>query len=275
VAEDVWAPLAQRFADHYESLFGQVRAYVVREHLRWHLPPPPAAVADIGGGFGHQAIPLARDGYEVTILDPSAGMLDGARQRLEGEDRETVRRVRLVQASGETAVETLGARSFDAVLCHGVLMYLDDPAPVVSALARLARGGGVVSIVAKSARALAMRPAFERDWEGALAAFDATRQVNGLGLETRADTPESLSAACADHGVTMVAWYGVRLFTEGWGRDYPPADRHDTVLAAELEASRRDPYRQLSRLFHLVGTKTANSDLPNSSSPTGRANRHL
>jgi S-adenosylmethionine-dependent methyltransferase len=260
VAEDVWAPLAQRFADHYESLYGQVRTYVVREHLRWHLPPPPAAVADIGGGAGHQAIPLAREGYEVTILDPSAGMLDGARRRLEEEDRETARRVRLVQASGETAVENLDARSFDAVLCHGVLMYLDDPAPVVSTVALLAQTGGVVSIVAKSARSLAMRPAIERDWEGVLAAFDATWQVNGLGLDTRADTPEALSALLADHGVAMVAWYGVRLFTEGWGRDCPHADSDDAVLAAELQASQRDPYRQLSRLFHLVGTKTANSD---------------
>jgi hypothetical protein len=30
------------------------------------------------------------------------------------------------------------------------------------------------------------------------------------------------------------------------------------VAAVELEASRRDPYRQLSRVFHLVGRKVNN-----------------
>jgi hypothetical protein len=32
-------------------------------------------------------------------------------------------------------------------------------------------------------------------------------------------------------------------------------DDMDALLAVELEASRRVPYRQLSRLFHLVGVR--------------------
>jgi hypothetical protein len=32
-------------------------------------------------------------------------------------------------------------------------------------------------------------------------------------------------------------------------------DQNADVLAVELEASRRDPYRQPSRLFHLVGRR--------------------
>lgn len=257
MADDVWAPLVPRFVDHYESLFGQVRTHVLREHLRWHLAPPPGEVVDVGGGAGHQAVSLARDGYEVTLLEPSPEMLDSASQRLQAAGIEVARRVRLIEAPGESAVEILEQGSFDAVLCQGVLMYLDDPAPLLSALTGLARAGGVISIVAKNAGALAMRPAIERDWKSALAAFDATRQVNGLGLDTRADTLEDLSALLADRGVRTVAWYGVRLFTEGWGRHHPPVDSDDEVLAAELEASRRDPYRQLSRLFHLVGTKNS------------------
>jgi hypothetical protein len=36
-----------------------------------------------------------------------------------------------------------------------------------------------------------------------------------------------------------------------------PSDSQQLAAAAavELEASRRDPYRQLSRIFHLVGRK--------------------
>ena len=151
------------------------------------------------------------------------------------------------------------------VLCHGVIMYVDDPRPFTAALAGLAAPGGVVSLVAKNARCLATRPALEGRWADALAAFDTDRQVNGLGVDTRADTVEELSALLAEAGVAPVTWYGVRLFTDGWVHAYDQADPGETgsagghgmdaMLAVELEASRRDPYRQLSRLFHLVGVR--------------------
>ena len=50
--------------------------------------------------------------------------------------------------------------------------------------------------------------------------------------------------------------YGVRVFTEGWARGRPASDPVDDVLAVELEASRRDPYRDFSRLFHLMARRT-------------------
>lgn len=53
-----------------------MRTHVVDAHLRRHLPPPPAPVVDVGGGAGVQSLPLARRGHAVTIVDPSAGMLD-------------------------------------------------------------------------------------------------------------------------------------------------------------------------------------------------------
>jgi hypothetical protein len=37
--------------------------------------------------------------------------------------------------------------------------------------------------------------------------------------------------------------------------DRPPTDPEDLVFEVELQASRRDPYRQLSRLFHLLGRR--------------------
>ena len=253
--DDAWAETAQRFADHYETLVGQVRAHVIDAQLRRHLPPAPAAIVDIGGGAGHQSIPLARDGYLVTLVDPSPEMLQRARQGLADEDPATGSRVELVESDGEHAPEILGRRRFEAVLCHGVLLYVEDPAPLISAITDLAATDGFVSIMAKNQRSLALRPALNRDWHGALAAFDATHELNELGLMTRADTPEAVAAELGHHGFTTADLYGVRLFTEAWGRDRAPVDPESPVLAAELEASLRDPYRQLSRLFHLVARR--------------------
>jgi SAM-dependent methyltransferase len=262
VVDDAWAGLADAFADDaYASVKGRVRTYVMHRQLLDHLPEPPATVLDVGGGAGHQSFPLAQAGYEVTLLDPSAAMLDKARQRLQRLTGEARQRVTLVQADGEGADEAVGGRRFDAVLCHGVLGYLERPDPLVDQLCRCAADGGLVSVMTGNAKAMAVRPALERRWDDALAAFDSRVEVGVLGVPGRADTVEEIGELLRSGGVQPVQWYGVWLFVD-WlefaGTELDPADDEQVAATAavELEASRRDPYRQLSRVFHLLGRKS-------------------
>ncbi len=261
MGDDTWAGLADLFADEaYASVKGYVRTYVLHHHLLEHLPEPPATVLDIGGGAGHQSFPLAQAGYDLTLLDPSPAMLDKAEQRLEGLPAEAQRRVTLLKAHGENAVEAVSGRHFAAVLCHGVLGYFERPELVVSQLCRCAAAGGVVSIMAGNAKTMAVRPALERRWDDALASFDATSEVGVLGVPTRADTVEHLSELMQSEDVEPLRWYGVWLFTDwldfsGAELDLSDSKQLAAIAEVELEASRRDPYRQLSRPFHLVGRK--------------------
>src|SRR5437764_9031640 len=111
MAEDTWAALADQFADGaYASVKGRVRTYVMHRQLLEHLPASPAAVLDVGGGAGHQSFPLARAGYDVTLLDPSAAMLDKARQRLRQLPDEVRDRVTFVEADGADAEEAVRGR---------------------------------------------------------------------------------------------------------------------------------------------------------------------
>lgn len=255
------ASVADQFADEaYASVKGLVRTYVLHQHLLEHLPAPPATVLDVGGGAGNQSFPLARAGYDVTVLDPSSAMLDKARQRLQRLPGEAQRRVTLVEADGENADEAVKGQRFAAVLCHGVLGYLEQREPLVDQLCRCTAAGGVVSIMRGNAKAMAVRPALEQRWDGALASFDTRGEIGVLGVPTRADTVEELSELVRRRGVEPVRWYGVWLFVD-WldfgGAELDPNDSKQVAAAAavELEASRRDPYRQLSRVFHLVGRK--------------------
>jgi S-adenosylmethionine-dependent methyltransferase len=151
------------------------------------------------------------------------------------------------------------------VLCHGVLGYLERPEPMVDQLCRCAADGGVVSIMTGNAKAGAVRPALERRWDDALASFDARTEIGVLGVQGRADTVEELSELMESNGVEPLRWYGVWLFVD-WlefsGTELDPGDVEQVAATAavELEASRRDPYRQLSRVFHLVGRKEARTD---------------
>ena len=106
--DDVWAPVAQRFVDHHGSLRGRVRTHVIGEHLGGHMAPPPQRVVDVGGGAGHQSVPLARAGHEVTIVDPAPAMLERAARRLADEPADVAARVRLVEAAGQDAPRVLG-----------------------------------------------------------------------------------------------------------------------------------------------------------------------
>ncbi len=195
MGEDIWAGLVDQFADKaYASVNGLVRTYVMHQHLVEHLPPAPATVLDVGGGAGHQSFPLARAGYDVTLLDPCA------------------------------------------------------------------TAGGIVSIMTGNARTTAVLPALERRWDDALAAFDTSTGIGVLGVRGRADTVEEVSDLIRARGVEPLRWYGVWLFVDwlefsGVELDQDDSEQVAATAAVELEASRRDPYRQLSRVFHLVGRK--------------------
>lgn len=251
---DPFADLASPFIDHYRTLRGVVRHALVARQLDTHLSGPPGRVADIGGGTGPQAIRLARLGYEVVVLDPSEDMIRRAREAVAAEQPEVRRLVEIVRGSGEEAPRILGQDAFDAVLCHGVVMYLDSPTEMIRALSVLARTGGIVSLLAKNAEALALRPALHGRWRDALAAFDADRDVGGLGVLTRGDYVERLRSDFTDAGLSPIEWYGVRVLTDHLGRT-PPGEDLDDVLEAEWEAGRRDPYRRVGRLIHLVGRR--------------------
>jgi len=267
VSDDTWKDLVGLFADGaYGSVKGRVRTYVMHQQLLEHLPAPPARVLDVGGGAGHQSFPLAQAGYEVTLIDSSPAMLDKARERLPANGRVT-----LLQGDGENAAEVVGGQTFDAVLCHGVLGYLEDPEPLLTQLCLCTKEGGIVSIMSGNGRTGAVRPALEQRWADALNAFDATHEIGVLGVPTRGDTVENLSELLTKYGVEPLQWYGVWLFTDwldfsGVELDPDDTEKLQQIAAVELEAGRRDPYRQLSRPFHLVGRATTPSQRSGASS---------
>jgi S-adenosylmethionine-dependent methyltransferase len=250
VSHDPYEHLADRFLCHYRSLRGALRHALVSAQLDRHLPTDPVSVVDVGGGAGHQALRLARAGHRVTLVDPSARMLDEARAALRSQAAAVRERVRLLPAAGQDAPGLLGGERFDVVCCHGVLPYVDDPAALVECLVRLGRPGALLSLLFKNADALAMRAALEQRWQDAMKSFEATEDVGGLGVATSAhrlaDVEDWLLAA----GSTVEAWYGVRIFSDHLND--APIEQLDQVLPVEAAGAARDPYRALGRLLHVI-----------------------
>ncbi|MEV6948740.1 methyltransferase domain-containing protein [Streptomyces sp. NPDC051172] len=212
-------------------------------------------VLDVGMGQGTQALRLARAGHQVTGLEQDPTMVATAREALSVEPEGIRERVRIIEGDGrDTGVHFLPG-SFDVVLCHGVLMYVEEPDPLLAGLARMLAHGGLLSLLVRNGDALAMRPGLSGDWAGALGAFDTVSYRNRLGLDVRADRLEALTATLAGIAAPLHAWYGVRVFTDtaADGTEIP-ADM-ETLLAVEERAGRTDPYRGVAALLHLCGVR--------------------
>ncbi|TXS09652.1 methyltransferase domain-containing protein [Streptomyces sp. wa22] len=214
-------------------------------------------VLDVGMGQGTQALRLARAGHSVTGLESDAEMLRTARESLAGEPEGIRERVRLIEGDGrDTGVHFLPG-SFDVVLCHGVLMYVPEPDPLLAGLARMLAPGGLLSLLVRNADALAMRPGTAGDFGAALAAFETDTYTNRLGLSVRADRLEVLRATLAGIAAPLHTWYGVRVFTDNVSNEaeLPGPEELARVFDAEDRAGRTDPYRGVAALLHLCGVR--------------------
>ncbi|GAB2740535.1 methyltransferase domain-containing protein [Streptomyces bullii] len=224
-------------------------------------------VLDVGMGQGAQALRLARLGHQVTGLEQDPSVIAAAREALAGEPEGIRERMRIIEGDGrDTGVHFLPG-SFDVVLCHGVLMYVEEPDPLLAGLARMLAPGGLLSLLVRNGDALAMRPGLSGDWAGALAAFDTTAHLphartdaiggitSRLGLDVRADRLGALTSTLAGIGAPLHTWYGVRVFTDTAADGAEgPADL-ETLLAVEEKAGRTDPYRGVAALLHLCGVR--------------------
>ena len=230
----------------------------ITEHFSDRGTDRPLRVLDVGCGQGTQAVRLARAGHLVTGLDPDVMTLGAAQGALAAEPPEVRQRITLLTGEGGDCGRWFGPGSFDVVLCHGVLMYLPEPEPMLASLARVLAPGGMLSVVVRNGDALAMRPGCGGDWSGALEAFGNERYTNRLGLATRADRLEPMTRTLTEIDVPLRRWYGVRVFTDqAADHEPPPADGRQLMhlLDAEERAGRTDPYRAVAALLHLVGTR--------------------
>src|SRR4051812_37832680 len=102
---------------------GRLERVRTQEILSRYLPRPPRRVLDAGGGTAVYALPLARDGYEVHLVDAVPFHVERANLLSNASD------IPLASATvGDVRTLDAGDESFDAVLMFGPLYHLTDPA---------------------------------------------------------------------------------------------------------------------------------------------------
>lgn len=251
---DDFAPAAAAWAGRLGKIRDVVRQSLVAEQLDEllvSLGAPDCRVLDVGCGQGTQALRLARVGCRVVGLDSSKELLARFRTSLEAEPAPVRGRVELVDGAGQQARE-LTRDLFDLVLCHGVLMYLDDDGPMLDALTSVTSDRGAVSLLVRNGEALAMRPGLLGQWSAVPGAVDEQTYTNRLGLRARAHLVDDVDHAMRRRGFGRVRWWGVRVLSDHLDGEPPRGEQLTELLAAERAVSGRDPYRRVSALTHLV-----------------------
>lgn len=131
-----------REASRYDDLIGREYApyHVTHTAVPWAralAAERARVVLDIGGGTGGAALPIARRGMSVIVLDMSRGMLSRAREKAEAEG---IRSVALVLGDAERL--PFAGAAMDGVVCQGVLHHLPDVAAALAEADRVLRPGG-------------------------------------------------------------------------------------------------------------------------------------
>jgi S-adenosylmethionine-dependent methyltransferase len=214
----------------------------------------PLDVVDLGGGTGGFAVPLAGLGHRVTVVDPSPDAL-AALERRAAEARPG-QPVRAVQGDLTTACDVVEPGSADAVLCHGVLEFADDPQQGARTARDLLRPSGLVSVLALNRTAAVLTRVLGGRVDEALAALrDPSGRFGPQDPVPHRFGESDLRGLLEAQGLSVLAVHGVRTFA-----DLLPPSAADSTAAADLEALEAEAavlpeYRSMAARLHLLAVR--------------------
>jgi SAM-dependent methyltransferase len=211
-------------------------------------------VLDTGGGTGNFAVPAARLGHSVTVVDPSPNALFGLERR--AAEAGLADRVRGVQGDARGLFDVVERGGYDVVLCHGVLEYVDDPAESLrNVVAALRPEGGSLSLLAAGMGGAVLGRALAGHFTEARQALTDPEGRWGEGDPVpRRFTTEQLTALVDATGLEIAAVHGVRVFADlvpGALVDSEP-DAVERLSRLEAAASEVPAFQAVASQLHVL-----------------------
>ncbi|MER6447702.1 SAM-dependent methyltransferase [Streptomyces venezuelae] len=215
-------------------------------------------VLDTGGGTGKFAVPVARLGHRVTVVDPSPNALFGLERRVA--EAGVADLVRGVQGDAQGLLDVVERDAYDVVLCHGVLEYVDDPAEGVANTVAALRTGGTLSLLAAGLGGAVLARALAGHFTEARTALTDPAGRWGSGDPVpRRFTAEQLSELVGGAGLAVGAVHGVRIFADlvpGVLVDTEPG-AVEALLRLEEAAAELPAFHAVATQLHVLGEKQA------------------
>ena len=202
-------------------------------------------ILDFGSGEGITANHLAAHNRLVAV-EPSEAMLaerwiDFAYEQIHGDA------ARLSEFADNT---------FDMVICHNVLEYIDNKQQVLAELCRILKPNGMLSIVKhnRAGRVMQMAVLLD-DLEKTNALLDGQNSTASKFGVIRYYENEQISAWVP--ALKLASFFGIRTFWDLQQNQEKHASEEwqDRMLQLELRVSQMDAYREIAFFHHLLFTK--------------------
>jgi S-adenosylmethionine-dependent methyltransferase len=229
---------ARDYAAYLETPEGRLRIDLSIANLQEFLPEAkrPLRALDLGCGTGAIAVRLARLGHGVTGLDSSLPMLEFAERA--AREAGVTGKVELKHADAAQFESLLQASSFDVILCHNILEFVDDPVAVLCSAGRMLKdSSAILSVLVRNHAGEVLKAALTSgDLDAAEHQIAAQWGRESLyGGRVQLFTPDDLLAISKQARLEVIAMRGVRVIA-----DYlPPQISRDTEYNRIFELERK------------------------------------
>ncbi|MCL2250186.1 MAG: class I SAM-dependent methyltransferase [Oscillospiraceae bacterium] len=206
---------------------------------------PRLKILDFGSGLGVTANHYAK-WHDVTAIEPNEEMIDNSYKQ---------NPYTQIQG-GIEKVAPMKELSFDIILCHNVLEYIEDKEPIVAELLRVINSDGVLSIVKHNRAGRVFHTSvFKNDPKKALTLLDENTndRSNYLGMQY-IYANEYMAALAHKYGGIIKDVYGMRTFY-ALGQDNAVKytdEWYKSMLILENSVASVDEYRSAAFFNHLL-----------------------
>jgi len=240
----------------YQKAKGEMRLSLLWHDLLLTLPfleKRNLRILDIGGGAGHLARKLARLGHEVTICDVSQEMLDiaGKQNREKGLEKN----IQLINC-GIDEIEPRVKGTFDLVLIHVVLGWLDEPEASFKNTMKLIKEGGCLSLLYYNIDRLILKNGihghFKRIKTGTYIQTGQKKKLTPTNPLKHNEVMKWIESTKME----ILSRAGIRIFLDMTGNEDSFMDRLKELEETEKTYSRIEPYTSIAQHIHLVCRKS-------------------
>ena len=249
---------AEKYAAYLGTPEGRLRIDLAFANVEAFLPrrAGPLHALDLGGGTGAIAIRLARIGVQVTLLDASQPMLDLANRA--ARDAGVAERIVLKHGEATQSMALFEPASFDVVLCHNILEYINDPVDVLKGAARILRdASSIISVLVRNQAGEVFKAAIhDGDLVTAQQNLDAEWAHESLyGGRVRLFPARKLQTMLRESSFTEVAERGVRVLSDYLPMNISRQDEYERIFELERKVGERMEYVGVARYTQIFAQR--------------------
>lgn len=239
---------AGTYAAYLDSPEGRLRSDLAFANLQEFVSPGRRGgrALDIGSGTGAIALRLARQGFQVTLLDTSPGMLEAA-----GSAARDAGLTGIVVQEGDAcdAAKLFYGEAFDLIVCHNLLEFVDDPCGVLHAASQLMHDASLLSVLVRTQTGEVLKSAIQAgDLERAEDSLSAEWARESLfGGKVRLFQTESVGEMLRAAGLRTVAMRGVRVVSDFLPSSISREADYERILRLERALGKRPEFARVAR----------------------------